>query len=43
MSDQDAFGANDIEAIIAIQKYRRELRDKMREESKRLLKEKYGD
>jgi hypothetical protein len=40
---QDPFGAQSLEDIIATQKYRRELRDKMREESQRLLREKYGD
>ncbi len=40
---QDPFGAQSIEAIVATQEYRRKLRDKMREESQRLLKEKFGE
>jgi hypothetical protein len=40
---QDPFGTQSLEDIIETQRYRRKLRDEMREESQRLLREKFGD
>lgn len=42
-SDDDPFGIKQIKKERDIQRFRKELRDRMREESQRLLREKYGD